>query len=108
MRDYQRMAPEKLTGVTMESILWNNVSIALQQELKEIPDGSVRELLQKLLRAEATLKERECHSKEIKGVASQQDMNMSTRWPNPSQGRGNNSVNAVGRNGNNESPATNQ
>ena len=45
MRDYQRMAPKKLTDATMESILWNKVPITLQQELKEIPDGSVQELL---------------------------------------------------------------
>ena len=25
MRDYQRMAPEKLTDATMESILWNKL-----------------------------------------------------------------------------------
>ena len=42
----------------MESILWNKVPLELQQELKEIPDGSVQELLQKLLRAEATIQER--------------------------------------------------
>ena len=58
MRNYQRMAPEKLSDATMESILWNKVPIELQQELKEIPDGSVQELLQKLLRAEATIQER--------------------------------------------------
>ena len=33
MRDYQRMAPEKLTDATMESILWNKVPLELQQEL---------------------------------------------------------------------------
>ena len=41
IRDYQRMAPEKLSDATMEFILWNKVPIALQQELKEVPDGSV-------------------------------------------------------------------
>ena len=64
MRDYQRMAPEKLTDATMESILWNKVPLELQQELKEIPDGSVQELLQKLLRAEATIQERARRKKE--------------------------------------------
>ena len=52
------MAPAKLMDATMESILWNKVPLELQQELKEIPDGSVQELLQKLLRAEATIQER--------------------------------------------------
>ena len=66
MRDYQRMAPEKLIDATVESILWNKVPIALQQELKEIPDGSVQELLQKLLWAETTLQERERRSKEAR------------------------------------------
>ena len=65
MRDYQRMAPEKLTDATMESILWNKVPLELQQELKEIPDGSVQELLQKLLRAEMTIQERERRRKGV-------------------------------------------
>ena len=29
MRDYQRMAPEKLTDATMESVLWNKFSLEL-------------------------------------------------------------------------------
>ena len=49
MRGYQCMAPEKLSDATIESTLWNKVPVALQQELKEIPDGSVHELLQGLL-----------------------------------------------------------
>ena len=57
MRDYQRMAPQKLRDETLESILWNKVPIELQQEVKEITDGSVQELLQKLLRAETVLAE---------------------------------------------------
>ena len=64
-RDYQRMAPEKLTDATMESILWNKVPLELQQELKEIPDGSVQELLQKLLHAETTIQERERRKKRV-------------------------------------------
>ena len=56
MREYQRMAPQKLKDETLESILWNKVPIELQQELKEIPDdGSVQVLLQKLLCAEAAV-----------------------------------------------------
>jgi len=64
MREYQRMALQKLKDETLESILWNKVPIELQQELKEIPDnGSVQVLLQKLLRAEAAVAERKQRSK---------------------------------------------
>ena len=59
MREYQRMAPQKLTDVFLESILWNKVPVELQQEAKEITtDGSVNALLQRLLRAEAVIQER--------------------------------------------------
>jgi len=58
MRDYQKMAPHKLRDETLESILWNKVLVELQQEVKEITDGSVQELLQKLLRAESVIAER--------------------------------------------------
>ena len=63
MRDYQRMEPRKLTDDTLESILWNKVPVELQQEVKEITDGSVQELLQKLLRAESVLAERKRRSR---------------------------------------------
>ena len=44
------MAPQKLTDVCLESILWNKVPVELQRKVKEITtDGSVHELLQKLL-----------------------------------------------------------
>ena len=57
-RDYQHMAPQKLTDVYLKSILWNKVPIKLQQEVNEIPtDGSVNALLQKLLRAEVVIQE---------------------------------------------------
>jgi len=36
----------------------NKVPIELQKELGEIPDGSVQELLQRLLRAEMVIQER--------------------------------------------------
>ena len=62
MCDYQRMAPQKLTDYTLESILWNKVPVDLQQEVKEITNGSVQELLQKLLRAESVLAERRWRS----------------------------------------------
>ena len=79
MREYQCMAPQKLTDVcqslsrvpisllsviplepySTESILWNKVPVELQREVKEITtDGSVHELLQKLLKAEAVIQER--------------------------------------------------
>ena len=59
MREYQHMAPQKLTDVCLESILWNKVPMELQQEVKEITiDGSIHELFQKLLRAEAVIQER--------------------------------------------------
>lgn len=100
MRDYQHMAPEKLTDATMESILWNKVPIALQQELKEIPDGSVQELLQKLLCAEATLKEQEHRSKETRQSASRQETPASARALSSGQGRNSSSGNVTGRSGN--------
>ena len=69
MRDYQRMAPNKLTDETLESILWNKVPIELQKEVKEIPDGSVQELLHRLLRAEAVLAERRRRSQTTGAVS---------------------------------------
>ena len=65
MREYQRMTPEKLTDSILESILWNKVPIELQQEVKEITDGSVQELLIKLLRAESVVAERKRRSQEM-------------------------------------------
>ena len=62
--EYQRMAPEKLSDSILESILWNKVPIELQQEVKEITDGSVQELLMKLLRAESVVAERKRRSRE--------------------------------------------
>ena len=35
MRDYQRMAPNKLTDDVLESILWNKVPVELEKEVKE-------------------------------------------------------------------------
>jgi len=58
MRDYQHMAPRKFNDETMESILWNKVPLELQKELGEIPDGSVQDLLQRLLRTETVIQER--------------------------------------------------
>jgi len=58
------MAPEKLSDSILESILWNKVPIELQQAVKEITDGSVQELLMKLLRAESAVAERKRHRQE--------------------------------------------
>ena len=64
MQDYQIMAPQKLRDETLESVLWNKVPIELQQEVR---DGSVQELLQKLLRAESVIayKKRRSHAKAV-------------------------------------------
>jgi len=51
------MAPQKLTDVALESILWNKVPLKLQREEREITDGSVQELLQKLLHTESVVEE---------------------------------------------------
>ena len=64
MRDYQQMAMQKVIDTVLESILWNKVPIKLQRELKEIPDGSVQELLQRLLKAESVVEERERRASE--------------------------------------------
>ena len=42
------MAPTKFTDETLESILWNKAPVELQREVREIPDGSVQELLQQI------------------------------------------------------------
>ena len=59
MRDYQRMAPQKLSDANLESILWNKVPIKLQKEVGPITEGSLQELFQKLLKAEEVVQERE-------------------------------------------------
>ena len=55
MRDYQRMAPSKLSDEVLESILCTKVPVELQRETKVITAGSVQELLHKLLHAESIL-----------------------------------------------------
>ena len=49
------MTPQKLCDEMLELILRN---VEMQLEVKEITDGSVQEVLQKLLRAETVLTER--------------------------------------------------
>ena len=59
MRDYQRMAPQKLSDANLESILWNKIPIKLQKEVGQLTEGSLQELFQKLLKAEEIVRERE-------------------------------------------------
>ena len=59
MREYQRLAPEKLSDANLESILWNKVPVVLQKEVGEIKEWSLQELFQRLLKAEARVQERE-------------------------------------------------
>ena len=59
MREYQRMAPEKLSDTNLESILWNKVLYTLQREVGEMKDWALQELFQRLLKAEARVQERE-------------------------------------------------
>ena len=59
MREYQRLAPEKLSDANLESILWNKVPVVLQKEVGEMKEWSLQELFQRLLKAEARVQERE-------------------------------------------------
>ena len=59
MREYQRMAPEKLSDTNLESILWNKVPYTVQREVGEMKDWALQELFQRLLKAEARVQERE-------------------------------------------------
>ena len=83
MSDYQRIAPQKLTDDTLESILWNKVPVELQQEVKEITDGSIQELLQKLLRAESVSVERSRRS-----LTNEVPVRMSYKQDNRDRDRG--------------------
>ena len=57
------MAPDQLSNTNLISILWNKVPVTLQKEVGEYKDWSLQELLQRLLRAEARIEERERRSK---------------------------------------------
>ena len=59
MREYQRLAPDKLSDTNLESILWNKVPVTLQKEVGEMKEWSLQELFQRLLKAEARVQERE-------------------------------------------------
>ena len=72
MRDYQHMAPQKLSDANLESILWNKVPIKLQKEVDQLTEGSLQELFQKLLKAEEIVKERERRNSVSKSSASRE------------------------------------
>ena len=74
MRDYQRMAPQKLSDANLESILWNKVPIKLQKEVGQLTEGSLQELFQKLLKAEEIVGERE-RSSSLRGSATREFRN---------------------------------
>ena len=69
MREYQCMAPQKLSDANLESILWNKVPIKLQKEVRPMTEDSLQELF--LLKAEEVVKERE------RGSSSSQRFNNS-------------------------------
>ena len=75
MRDYQRMAPQKLSDANLESILWNKVPIKLQKEVGQLTEGSLQELFQKLLKAEEIVRERERRSSSLRGSATHEFRN---------------------------------
>lgn len=51
MREYQQKAPQKLTIVCPESILWDEASVEIQAEVKENDANvSVQEFLQSVLK----------------------------------------------------------
>ena len=75
LRDYQRMAPQKLSDANLESILWNKVPIKLQKEVGQLTEGSLQELFQKLLKAEEIVRERERRSSSLRGSATHEFRN---------------------------------
>ena len=72
MRDYQRMAPQKLSDANLESLSWNKVPIKLQKEVGQLTKGSLQEMFQKLLKAEEIVKERERRNSVSKSSASRE------------------------------------
>ena len=59
MKEYQCLAPEKLSDANHESILWNQVPIVFQKEVGEMKEWSLQEVFQRLLKAEAWVIEKE-------------------------------------------------
>ena len=81
MRDYQCMAPQKLSDANLESILWNKVPIKLQKEVGQMTEGSLQELFQKLLKAEEVVMERERRSSHRGSVSREFRGRYSQRTP---------------------------
>ena len=59
MREYQHIAPSKLSDANLESILWNKVPYAMQREVGEMKEWTLNEVFQRLLKAESRVLERE-------------------------------------------------
>ena len=55
----QRISPQKLSDANLESIFWNKVPVKLQKEVGQLTERLLQETLQKLLKTEETVKERE-------------------------------------------------
>ena len=53
MREYQHMAPSKLSDANLESILWSKVPYVIQREVGEMKEWTLNELFQRLLKAES-------------------------------------------------------
>ena len=68
------MALDQLSNNNLMSVLWNKVPFNLQKEVSEIKDRSLQDLLQRLLRAEARVAERERRSKGNDWVKSKKPM----------------------------------
>jgi len=72
------MAPDQLSDTNLISILWNKVPFNLQKEVGEYKDWSLQDLLQRLLKAEARLAERERRSKGSDWVKTRKSGNYNT------------------------------
>ena len=87
MREYQCIAPSKLSDANLESILWNKVPYPIQREVGEMKEWTLNELFQRLLKAESRVLERERQQKGITGtgVTSQEGITKATpsRLSNP-------------------------
>ena len=59
MREYQHIAPSKLSDANLESILWNKVPYAMQREVGEMKEWTLNEVFERLLKAESWVLERE-------------------------------------------------
>ena len=53
------MEPNKLSDANLESILWNKVPYAMQQEIEEMKERTLKELFQRPLKVESWVLEKE-------------------------------------------------